>query len=143
VVDVSLDAIVERLETADAPCALCEGDGRILSFGGGICTVPCWLCGDGGRVTPARIAFLLRALEQRQPKPPAPRVQHDDQGELDEVAFTAPRGVVLERMDDDRFQLRVQRADGGFTHVELAVTEDRPLDGPQGPFLAGTVEVDP
>ena len=61
-----IDTIIEKLEESDT-CVLCEGDKRILSFRGGIKTVPCWLCEEtGGRALLAvRVAFLLKVMKQR------------------------------------------------------------------------------
>lgn len=62
-----IEQIIDNLETSEV-CLLCEGDKRILSFSGGICTVPCWLCKETGeRKLPAlQVAFLLKVLKQRE-----------------------------------------------------------------------------
>jgi len=61
-----IDYIIEKLETSDV-CILCEGEKRILSFAGGICTVPCWLCEETGecKLPAIRVAFLLKVMKQR------------------------------------------------------------------------------
>jgi hypothetical protein len=61
-----IEQIIDKLETCKV-CVLCEGDKRILSFSGGIMTVPCWLCQETGeRKLPAlQVAFLLKVLKQR------------------------------------------------------------------------------
>jgi hypothetical protein len=65
-----IDAFIEKLEASDV-CVLCEGDKRILSFSGGIGTVPCWLCKETGeRKLPAlKVAFLLKVMKQRAEVP--------------------------------------------------------------------------
>jgi hypothetical protein len=63
---VVLNNILRRLEQ-EGPCALCEGDKRILSFSNGIGTVECWLCNGTGERGPlaCRVGFLMRVLVQR------------------------------------------------------------------------------
>lgn len=60
-----LEDLADKLETSEV-CVLCKGDKRILSFQGGIKTVPCWLCqGTGERKLLAlQVAFLLKVEAQ-------------------------------------------------------------------------------
>ena len=65
---MNIEQATDRVEDMRASCALCEGDGRILTFARGIATVPCWLCeetGQGGKLPAARVGFLLRVLRDK------------------------------------------------------------------------------
>jgi len=78
------------------------------------------------------LAVAAKGLRTQKPAEPGDRVSYCDDGKLDEVVVTNPRFFHLERMDDNRFWMRIDRVDGTAAVIWISARG----------VVSGTVEED-